>query len=263
MLALIASFITPVLIGFIFVFLLWPCRLSSATSIIFRIFLGIGLGVGLISLFYFGWCFIRGFHSEIFALVELGLLFCLIITMIFLRGKSQAVLSVNEDRTFSGSNLQRGLAIIFWAAAALAAANEILLILRTPHGGWDAWVIWNHHAMAMLKCRDCFREILPILNHADYPLLLPGFIARCWSYAGNEFSIVPALVGTLFGLATIGLLISCLLILKNRTSSFLAGISLAGSWLFLRLSLYQYADIPLGFFLLASLALICICSTIY
>ncbi len=89
-------------------------------------------------------------------------------------------------------------------------------------------------------------------------MLIPGVIARCWRYIGDETKVVPVLIAMLFTFATVGLLVSSLSILRSKNQGFLAGLVILGTPFFIVHGASQYADIPLGFFFLATLILICL-----
>ena len=79
-------------------------------------------------------------------------------------------------------------------------------------------------------------------------------MARLWAY-GGETQLAPVLVGLLFMLATLGLVVSSVSLLSTRTQGYLAGLVLLEPFFFFRTATFQYADTPLGFFLLAALVL--------
>jgi hypothetical protein len=131
-------------------------------------------------------------------------------------------------------------------------------LAHRPHGKWDAWAIWNLRARFLHRGGEhwtaAFSPLLP-WTHPDYPLLLPGAVARGWSYAGEETTLVPRLIAVLFGAATIGLLMSTLTRLRDTSQGYLGGLVLLATPYFLELTTDQYADVPLAFFFLASAAL--------
>jgi hypothetical protein len=90
----------------------------------------------------------------------------------------------------------------------------------------------------------------------DYPLLIPATVAACWTLIGKETLIVPALVAILFTLATIGFVTCSVSLLRGRTQGYLAGLILLGTAFLTTHAANQYSDIPIGFFFLATLALI-------
>jgi hypothetical protein len=129
---------------------------------------------------------------------------------------------------------------------------------HSPHGDWDAWAIWNLRARFLHRGGDhwtaAFSPLLP-WTHPDYPLLLPGAIARGWAYAGGETTFVPLLIACLFGVATVALLMAALALLRDPTQGYLGGLVLLATPYFVELTTAQCADVPLGFFFLASVAL--------
>jgi len=148
----------------------------------------------------------------------------------------------------------------FGLALAAAAHSAIRQTLWHPHGnGWDAFAIWNLHARFLYgpHWRDGFSPLLP-WSHPDYPLLVPAAIAHFWSYLGNEDPRVPALIGLAFTFATVGILFSALDALRGRAHAMLAAIALLATPAFIEQGTWQYADIPLSFFLLTTIALLCL-----
>jgi 4-amino-4-deoxy-L-arabinose transferase-like glycosyltransferase len=67
--------------------------------------------------------------------------------------------------------------------------------------------------------------------------------------------VVSATIAILFALATAGLLAGVVARLRGATTGLLAGLVLLSTDYFLRHGAYQYADTPLSFFILATLAL--------
>jgi hypothetical protein len=129
---------------------------------------------------------------------------------------------------------------------------------RHPHGDWDAWAIWNLRARFLYRGGEQWTAAFsPHLawSHPDYPLLVSGAVARGWSYAGQETMFVPRLIACLFGAATVGLLMSVLALLRGPGQGYLGGLVLLATPYFLQLTTAQCADVPLGFFFLASVAL--------
>ena len=68
--------------------------------------------------------------------------------------------------------------------------------------------------------------------------------------------MVPAVIGLVFTFSTAGLLFSALDILVGRTSALLGAIALVATPFFIDLGTWQYADVPLSFFFLATLVLL-------
>jgi hypothetical protein len=147
----------------------------------------------------------------------------------------------------------------FYLMLALAIANLAILALKKPHGDWDAWAIWNMRARFIFKAgpfwRDAFSYVID-RSRPDYPILIPASIAGIWTAIGTDTVIVPALLAILFTIAIVGLTVSSLSILRGRSQGLFAGLVLLGTPLLITHTASQYADVPLGFYFLATLVLI-------
>src|SRR5262249_16898575 len=74
-------------------------------------------------------------------------------------------------------------------------------------------------------------------------------------YIGIDTVIIPILVALMFTFATVGLIVSSLSILRSKSQGFLAGLILLATPFFISHGASQYADVPLGFFYLSTIAL--------
>ncbi len=169
----------------------------------------------------------------------------------------------SETRSHTGPEwLQRVLAGAFVSALCAALYSGLLRLWAFPHGdGWDAFAIWNLHARFLflggLHWRDGFTSLIP-WSHPDYPLLLPASIAHFWTYLGHDDPRVPASIGFCFTFATVGVLYSGLSILRGRAQAMLGAIALLATPSFIEQGAWQYADIPLSFFYLTTIVLVCL-----
>jgi hypothetical protein len=149
------------------------------------------------------------------------------------------------------------LAVVVLLALACALASFVLASLRSPHGGWDAWITWNLRARQLFLAGDDWRSgfaVLPAIHHPDYPLLLPGFVARLWHCAGTEWVAASVLVAMFFTFGTVAVASSALGALRGGTHATLAALALLGTPFLIELGALQYADVPLAFFVLSALA---------
>jgi hypothetical protein len=147
------------------------------------------------------------------------------------------------------------------AGVSLVAAVGTLVLLSwvRPHGEWDAWAFWNLRARFLFLGRgEHWRATLhPLAGpHPDYPMLLPGIVARTWLYVGRATLVAPALVAMLFTLATAGLAGAAVAALRGTATGWLAAIVILGTPAFTSEGSTQYADVPLSFFFLAALVLL-------
>lgn len=144
----------------------------------------------------------------------------------------------------------------FGATAAVALAAVIAAALAVPHGDWDAWAIWNQHARFLFRGGEQWRAMLEIdWSHPEYPLLLPASVARVWAYAGRETTMAPAMIGIVFGVASVTFVMTALDLGRRR--AWIAGALLLGASTFLVQVPSQCADIPLACFIVATLAVAC------
>lgn len=149
--------------------------------------------------------------------------------------------------------------LLVWPPLVLVAGAAVWmawrLFLLAPHGGWDAWAIWN------LKARFLARAGVQAMSHPDlawshpdYPLLLPSLVASLWVLAGKESTVAPAMVacGLLIGL---GLVTGCAVgLLRGRAHGLLAAALVWGTPSVITQGVSQYADLPLSFFITSALA---------
>jgi hypothetical protein len=153
----------------------------------------------------------------------------------------------------SGDRLDWTLRAMF-AIAAVAAFIAVVVLMRAwPHGEWDAWAIWNQHARFLFRGggSDAWRGYFMLgWSQPDYPLLLPAAVARVWGYAGHESTFGPALIAMMFGMANVAVVVTAL---EGRRAWMAGALMLGGSAYLIHIA-SQYADVPLAFFMVATLA---------
>jgi hypothetical protein len=170
--------------------------------------------------------------------------------------------SVAGEHTSEPSNesrFARTLAIVFFIALLSTTVILVFISLRKPHGDWDAWAVYNMKARFLFRAGEHWRDVFSKPMEwagPDYPLLIPTALAATWTLMGKETLVVPALVAMLFTLATIGIATCAVSALRGKTQGFLAGLILMGTAFLTTHGANQYSDIPIGFFFLATLALI-------
>lgn len=256
---ILISFVT----GFLLFSILWGKSLSS--DCLLKAFFSVGLGLGMSSCVFFVCLVTVGEERNGVASVDLALLvFLAAIFLLAAKNKRKAQdssLSLAGSSSRSTSNWESewvsGLGFLFSLGVALVVFRRLLM--DDPHGGWDAWAIWNLRARFLFRggdhWKDSFSNYLA-WSHPDYPLLIPAVIARGWNYLGNDSTIVPGLISALFTFGTVGLLYSSLLVLRGKTQACLAGMLLLSTPIFVRHGASQYADVPLAFFILACTVLV-------
>jgi len=146
---------------------------------------------------------------------------------------------------------------LFFATAVTVVALVILRCWNDPEGAWDAWANWNHRARFLCMAPSQWREALrpSFFGMPDYPLLLPTVNARLWHYLGDDPEWLPQVTGTLFLVATTGLFVGGLGMIRGRDQGWLGGAVLLGFIPFVDVAVFQYADTPIASYYLAAVML--------
>ena len=227
---------------------------SSRSTLLLRISLSAGFGLAVFSMTYFlarwsGFLHLWTIDGAVCAI--------LLVALLSLR-KHHA--SAVPDLKAPAQATSKCLLVAFGFALLAALYSGVLRALARPYGsGWDSFAIWNLHARFLFRSgiywRDGFSPLIP-WSHPDYPLLLPAALAHFWTVMGRETTAVPTTLGLIFTFITVGLLFSGLDILVSRTSALLGAMCLLSTPFFIDLGTWQYADVPLSFFILATLVLL-------
>jgi len=283
-LLVVASFFLSLATGLFMMLSLFPCAKPKTGALLLCLFAGGGLGIGISSCIYFI-CLLTGM-ARYTAAIDLTV--CLASLLVFLmqrRGKDlrefedpvSGPQSSSQRESVSGrkeggptrllrserwarpgSRLQVLTAILFSIELIFTLISFTVAFLKEPHGRWDAWLIWNMHARFLFRGGDLWQEGFASgldWSHWDYPLLLPLSIARGWTYTGGEGNL-PAVMGYVFTFFILGLLLTSLSLLRGRIQGYLAAMLLMGTPFFIYMGTSQFADIPLAFFILATLVML-------
>jgi hypothetical protein len=250
-----AALLLPVLIGYLIARLFLPVYKPGWTDLVLKLCLGAGMGIGISSGVYFVFLVAIG-PSKAYIVAELLLLVA----------AGAACWARRDGFVFDNQQaMPRGwfwlLLVAFAGALAMAVPAFVDTSSSNPYGGWDAWALWNLRAKFLAQPDASWNNAFsPLLNqlagggatHPDYPLLISGFIARCWNLTGTPGDVAaPIATGALFALATVGLAVSALVVLRSWTAGMTGGLVLLGTSAFLLEAPWQYADVPLGFYYLA------------
>ena len=245
------AFSLPILTGILIIHLLWVEK-KRPIDLIFKLTLGIGLGLGISSLLYFVYLiFFAG--SPYFLYVEL-VLFLAALLAAYLKNKKTTQVYLPK---LSVSFLQITVLIIAAVVFVFSFLGVINYARQRSHGDWDAWMIYNRSARFMYRgqenWKDAFSKDMGIIFHADYPPLLALNIASRWDILSEETSYVPMFQSILFSFAVLGLCFGALASLKSLGQAGLGVILLGGVSFFLSEGGRQTADVPLAFYMLASI----------
>ena len=217
--------------------------------------IGAGVGLGLASCLYFICLTLAGPKLALLAIVEGALVTACVV--LGLRAKPRS----DEFAWAPGPGAPRYLTGLFAAASLLGLVLFVTHSATKPHGEWDAWSIWNLHARFLYRSGDLWKNAFSsriAWSHPDYPVLLPGLISLCWTLGRSETTLAPIVVAFVYTFATGGLLIASLGILRGRVQALIAGGLLLGTVEFVEVGAMQYADVPLSFYILATIVLLCL-----
>jgi len=252
--ALPVALCLPALVAWLWLERFCPRDGSAAGDRMLKLSLAGPFGVALGSLFYFVWSVIFTPSGRGMVAIESVLLGVVLAWMLIRRGATRAerprpVHQVGSKRLWLAGRVS--VVVTVCLGAVLLVAN----LVRYPHGHWDAWAIWNLRARFLFRAAehwtDSFSSLL-FWSSPDYPLCLPAFIAGAWKYMGYESVLAPMLVAAVFFAATLALLYSAVKGLSGRIPAAVVTVALAGTPLFVSHGASQYADVPLGFFFLAT-----------
>ena len=248
--------------GFVIACLGGPKQAPICSHLLLKSALSTGFGLGAFSLVFF---LALSLSLSILLLFDVLVLAALLGVLLWRRFRHPAEARAEippEGEANSGGRIRPALACAFGVALIGALYASTARAVASPHGsGWDAFAIWNLRARFLFHntahWRDAFTALHP-WSHPDYPLLLPAAIAHFWNLLGRVSPWVPAAIGLAFTFSTVALLFSGLSILRGRTQAMLGSTLLLATPFFIEQGASQYADVPLGFFVLATIALLCL-----
>ena len=244
---------------------IWGAKQHDALGMFFRVAVAGGLGL-LISSWLYLLCLTVGRTERpwIVAADMVGLFFCVALARGFrARRHNASRYRLTESPAREEQNSIDGFLAASLAIAVVANAGIWLDRFRLePLGFWDAFAIWNLKARfffldAGAHWRRAFSDIIT-WSHTDYPLLLPLNVARLWSYGGNPDSSIAAGFSLYAMLLVLSLLIGGVAALHSRRLGYLAALALLATPGLMLQAHWQMADIPMSFFVAASLALVLI-----
>ncbi len=224
-------------------------RLIARLGWFIEIPLGVGLGAGLSSAIFFilTWAGVTSRYGT------------LAIEILVIAIAAAFAFRIKEPHAPArGQSWILRIAVIL--AVAIAAMDVSQSLASDPDGGYDAAAIWNIRARYLAGGPSTWHYAVSDktgTNHPGYPLLVPGFVARTWVLIGDLRSSTPAALSVIFSLATVALLAAAA---ESEILGWLAALVLLATEGFVSQASIQYADIPLSFFILATVALFAIAS---
>ena len=254
-LLIVSAFVAPLAFGWVCTNPLLPVSRSSLPGTLLRLALTLGIGLGLSSVLLFLWRTIGAQPGRYFIVTELGLA-TVTLAISSYRVRKSKITIIKDIPTIQEDGFTTAALTVALALGAMVAIGSVAFLNAIqPHGGWDAWSTWTIRAQFMDGPN--WRAALALRNYnPGYPLLLPASISRLWQYTGTSYSCLSSMIiAAVFAGATVLLLCTSLSVLRSRGQGLLAGILLLGTPLFVTQTAAQYADIPFGFCVLATLVL--------
>jgi len=242
------------LVGWLVVSAGWPGPGPSRAAGVMRVALALGLGLGLSSAAFSAAIDLGRPSWTAAALADLVLL----AVALWLWARRQPRMPARElTRVGRWEWIDRVLVAGVLLTMVPALTMATVRTIAYPHGDWDAWAIWNAKARYMVRAGEAWRAgLLPPNAGTDYPLLVPGAVAREWIYLKQETRLAPAVIAGLFTAATVVLASAVVSLRRGRRLGLLAAILLLGSPSVIVYGTSQCADMPVGFYLLAAVALL-------
>jgi len=241
--------LSPVISGVLLVHLIWPDK--EAKSLLFKVCLGIGVGLGINSLLDFLYLLIFN-HQAGFLGLQILVLSAFILVTIFKEWPFRYTRGIFNPP----DRLQFFILICVTGMTILALAISIIVSLRKPQGAWDSWMIYNRAARFIYRggdhWADAFSPEMYWFFHTDYPPLVSLNVASGWDALGEETVRIPIVLGGVFLFGSAGLLFAGMNIYKTLGQASLAMMALFGTSAYIEMGSKQVADIPLSFFILAT-----------
>ena len=154
----------------------------------------------------------------------------------------------------------RPLAMVTGALGLLVLGAQLIAARAAPYGQWDAFAIWNLRARFFAGPGESWKHAvndIVLEMHPEYPPLLSSAVAALWKLTATAGeAAVPLALGLSFFWAAAAVLVASLAVLRGTALAVLAALTLATGAPFLEQSTWQYADIPLAYYFLATLGLL-------
>jgi hypothetical protein len=250
-LRLLVGLALPCAAAFLLVHACWRDRTVPAPATML-VGLTLGLGHGLASCTY--WLALLAGGGTPLVVVAVDILALLLAGTLWWHRRPTGA-RAKRVRSSNGVDLALLVVVLIAAAGALAAfgANA----LDSPHGEWDAWAIWNTRARFLFLAGGEWRRAFSAeLMHTNYPALLPAAVAHAWAYMGYAGPAAPLAIALTFTGSLVLLIGGALACLRGQTHGLLGAACLLAAPILLQRAAWQYADIPLAFFLLATVTLL-------
>lgn len=220
--------------------------------------LGTGVGIGLLGCLFFLAIEVNAGRTILYWLAELILVGVAAATASYARQHSK----ISSAGTADGAGHISAEVHSKWdhiinACFFIALVAVILRVSRfwwhESSGSWDAWSYWNCRALGIFRSGAEWKVLLGAdAPFADYPMLLPSFLAGNWKLLKEDPILLPRIVSVVFGGGLSALLFCALAQLKGLREARLGLLMILATQTIVRWFAAQTADGPYVFFLLSS-----------
>ncbi len=241
-------------IGWLLIRVAWGTGGRLCIHDLWRASLGAGIGCGVAATIQF-LALALGF-SSVWPVIGIEIGIALLLLALAARQKKRCPFCE------ASGDPQKPIPVLLYTCGAVILASFccfVLLSILSPHGEWDAYSIWNLRARFLFAGGDFWTDALSrdlLWSHPDYPLMIPALVASLWKVAGVDDTLGPMMVAFVFTFASAGLLGVTVGVLRGGSQGLLAAMLVMGAPAFVRDGASQYADIPVGFFMLAAVCLL-------
>ncbi len=250
MLALAALVLVPrIVLGFLVIELSYR---SQSKSRLLELFLAGPVGVGISSLMSFLWIWI-GLDLHVYSAIEFTSILLFSILVVW-KHRTQ-ICQAWQNQQFSWSAPVLGWLILVGTAAFMFCAQFWEGSIQKPHGGYDAWAVWNVVARFVyrggIQWRGTFLRMY-VYSHPDYPFLIPMTNAITWELLQKETTRGPMVLAFMFTVCVVGLLFGLLRELRGSQQASIITIIMLTQPLLVQSGIWQLADGPEACYFLAS-----------
>lgn len=238
-----AALLPRLLLGFCIVHLIW--RAGDGKSLLIKVFLSAGMGMGVSSLSGFLWIWI-GLPLGIYVILESAFAVILAGWMLYTERPKFNIHGLKErsDAVW---------ALLLAAGMLVFAFNLALYALQFPHGRPDAWINWNVAArFVYLGGADWRATFLRQWDHPDYPFFMAMTNAITWVFLRETSTWGPVVFHSVMSLFGVGLLFSVINYLRGFKQASLASILFMSMPFIVDQGMRQYADFLLAYLILAA-----------
>jgi Dolichyl-phosphate-mannose-protein mannosyltransferase len=255
----ILSLVPVLLMGFLSASVLWSKETDIFSDLAVKCSLSVGFGFATSSCLVFVWMMAVGRLTRGVLVCE-SLLLVGLCLLLFWRWRAGIPVETREPSEVPATSRHGPylLRSAFGLASLFAAIRFYSLTRQYPHGQYDAFAMWNLRARFFYRGAQYWKEFTHVTadSHPDYPLLVPASIARSWEFIGRETQLIPSVIALLFTFGTIGLVATSVSHLRGERQGLLAGLILLGTPYLILHGAAQYADVPVGFFFVATAVLL-------